>query len=132
MLVAVCGVAPPGTCRPALRQQLALLPTLARTGPRTAARIARWLKSWQAHDPGEPHAHLGPVAVDAHLQGEGLGTVLLAEHARRLDTAHEVGYLETDKPENVAFYRRADYEVVGQADVIGVPNWFMRRPPAQA
>ena len=54
----------------------------------------------------------------------------MAEHCRRLDSAGAVGYLETDKDVNVPFYEKFGYETVGTADVIGVPNWFMRRPAA--
>ncbi len=131
VLVGVAGVAPPGTCRPTPRQQLSMTPAIARCGPRTAARVGRWLKAWQDADPAEPHSHFGPIAVDRHLQGQGLGTRLLAEYARRLDAAQEVAYLETDKRENVRFYERAGFVVVGEADVIGVPNWFMWRNPVR-
>ena len=92
-----------------------------------AGRAMRWIRALGARDPEEPHVHLGPLAVDAHLQGEGIGSRLLAEHPRRLDAAGEVGYLETDKPENVVFYERHGLEVVDRADVIGVASWFMRR-----
>ena len=53
----------------------------------------------------------------------------MAEHSRRLDAAGQVGYLETDKAENVSFYERFGYETLGEQEVIGVPNWFMRREP---
>jgi ribosomal protein S18 acetylase RimI-like enzyme len=127
-IVGVTGAAPPGTCQPSPRQRLALLPSLARLGPRTAARVGKWFATWAEHDPDEPHVHLGPLAVDLHLQGQGIGSLIMEEHCRRLDEANLVGYLETDKPENVRFYERFGYEVVGEASVIGVPNWFMRRP----
>ena len=52
--------------------------------------------TWAKHDPEEPHWHLGPVAVDAHL--------------------------ETDRPENVSFYERFGFEIVGEQEVLGVPN----------
>jgi ribosomal protein S18 acetylase RimI-like enzyme len=129
VLVAVTGVAPPGTCRPGLAQRVRMAPTMARLGPRTASRVGRWLGEWARHDPDAPHAHLGPLAVDSALQGRGIGTVLLAEHCRRVDLAGQVSYLETDKPENVRFYRRAGFEVVREGDVLGVPNWYMRREP---
>jgi ribosomal protein S18 acetylase RimI-like enzyme len=131
-LVALAGALSQGGCRPDARQQLRLLPTVAGIGPRTAVRMGRWMKTWQEHDPEEPHVHLGPVAVDRHLQGQGVGSVLLAEHARRLDAAGALGYLETDKRENVRFYERHGYVVVGEAEVIGVPNWFMERRPRGA
>ena len=79
---------------------------------------------------GDDHVHLGPVAVDSHLQGQGIGSQMMREHCRRLDALRELGYLETDKPENVRFYERFGFEVIEEAPVIGVSNWFMRRPSA--
>ena len=128
-LVGVTGVAPVGTCQPSGAQRLRLLPSMLALGPRTAARVGRWIATWAQHDPEEPHVHLGPVAVDAHLQGQGIGSSMMEEHCRRLDRAGELGYLETDKPENVRFYERFGFEVIGEAPVIGVPNWFMSREP---
>jgi ribosomal protein S18 acetylase RimI-like enzyme len=128
-LVGVTGVAPVGTCQPSATQRLRLLPSFVALGPRTAARVVRWTSTWARRDPDEPHVHLGPFAVDAHLQRQGIGLLIMQEHCRRLDAASEVGYLETDKPENVRFYERFGFEVIGEEPVIGVPNWFMRRPP---
>jgi ribosomal protein S18 acetylase RimI-like enzyme len=134
VLVAATGVGPPGCCpnRPTAGQRLRLTPTVLGLGPRTAARTSSWMKVWADRDPDEPHSHLGPLAVDAHLQGQGIGTVLLAEYCRRLDAAGQTGYLETDRPENVRFYERGGFEVIGEAEAIGVPNWFMRREPQPA
>jgi GNAT superfamily N-acetyltransferase len=126
-LVAVTGVAPVGTCQPTGRQRLRLMPGMLAIGPRRAARAGRWFASWARRDLSEPHVHLGPLAVDAHLQGRGIGSLLMAEHCRRLDASGEVGYLETDKPENVGFYERFGFAVIGEEPVLGVPNWFMRR-----
>jgi ribosomal protein S18 acetylase RimI-like enzyme len=128
-LVGVTGVAPVGTCQPTATQRLRLLPTLVALGPRTAARVGAWISSWAKYDPVEAHVHLGPLAVDAHLQGQGIGSLIMQEHCRRLDGAREVGYLETDKPENVRFYERFGFQVIGEDPVIGVPNWFMLREP---
>ncbi|MFE5670465.1 GNAT family N-acetyltransferase [Agromyces sp. NPDC056523] len=82
------------------------------------------------HDPSEPHVHLGPVSVDRGLRRQGIGGLLLIRHVAHLDTVGAVGYLETDRPEAVDFYRRFGYAVVGEAKVLGVPCWFMRRPSA--
>jgi ribosomal protein S18 acetylase RimI-like enzyme len=128
-IVAVTGVAPAGTCQPTALQRLRILPTLFAMGPRRALRIAKWLDAWARHDLDRPHSHLGPLAVDAHLQGQGLGSRLMERYTAGLDSAGEVGYLETDKSANVAFYERHGYVVTGEADVIGVPNWFMVRDP---
>jgi ribosomal protein S18 acetylase RimI-like enzyme len=126
-LVGVTGVAPAGTCQPTAAQRLRLLPDVVALGPRTAARVGRWISTWTKHDPDEPHVHLGPLAVDAHLQGQGIGSLMMQEHCRRLDGDRAVGYLETDKPENVRFYERFGFQVIGQEPVLGVANWFMRR-----
>lgn len=50
-----------------------------------------------------------------------------AAHAPSLDG--QVAHLETDKPENVRFYARARFAVVGEGDVLGVPNRYMCREP---
>lgn len=91
----------------------------------------KWLGTWSKHDPKERHWHLGPVAVDAHLQGMGIGSNLMRVFCAKMDAAGETAYLETDKDINVRFYEKFGFEVVGEEDVIGVPNWFMIRHPAQ-
>ncbi len=128
-IVAVTGVAPAGACQPTALQRLRIMPTMFAMGPRRGLRVAKWLDVWARHDLDRPHSHLGPLAVDAHLQGQGLGSRLMEHYTARLDSAGELGYLETDKRANVAFYERHGYVVTGEADVIGVPNWFMVRDP---
>ena len=127
-VVATTGVAPAGTCQPTGREAARFVPVVAGLGPRAAARTSRWIRAWSNRDLSEPHVHLGPLAVDAGLQGRGIGSKLLAEHCRRLDAASQVGYLETDKEQNVTFYARQGFATIDEATVLGVPNWFMRRP----
>jgi GNAT superfamily N-acetyltransferase len=131
-IVAVTGVAPAGTCQATALQRLRMMPTLFAMGPRRALRTAKWLDVWARHDLGRPHSHLGPLAVDAHLQGQGLGSRLIGHYTAGLDSAGEAGYLETDKRANVDFYERHGYVVTGETEVIGVPNWFMLREPRGA
>ncbi|MVA76825.1 GNAT family N-acetyltransferase [Auraticoccus sp. F435] len=126
----VAASVPPGRCQPAAPVRLRLLATALTLGPRTAARLLRWNRAWARHDPAEDHVHLGPVSVDRQLAGRGYGGLLLRGHVAELDAAGLVGYLETDRPGAVGFYRRFGYTVVGRAEVLGVPTWFMRRPPA--
>jgi len=130
-LVGVAGIAPAGTCHPRALQRLRFFPTIVSLGPRTAARVSRWLDAWADHEPEADHVHLGPVAVDRGLQGEGIGSQMMRVHAAGLDAVGQMGYLETDKLENVAFYERHGYEVIASAPVLDVPNWFMRRMPAE-
>jgi GNAT superfamily N-acetyltransferase len=128
-IVGATGIAPARECRPSRGQRLRLTPTMLSFGPRASARVGRWFGAWAARDPDEPHSHLGPLAVDAPLQGRGIGAEIMGEYTRRLDEAGELGYLETDRPENVPFYERHGFEVVGEEPVLDVPNWFMSREP---
>ena len=132
-LVGVADSADPGRCQPSPRDRLRLAPPLLMAG-RAAPRMGRWLSVWAKHDPERPHSHFGPLAVDPDLQGRGIGSKLLVDYCHRLDHAGLLSYLETDKPENVRLYERFGFLVTGEADVIGVKNWFMTReatPPAE-
>jgi ribosomal protein S18 acetylase RimI-like enzyme len=126
-IVGVCGMMPPGGCRPDLRQQLLLLPTLFRIGPHSAVRVTRWLGAWGKRDPHKRHWHLGPLAVDAYLQGMGVGGRLMQVFCAQMDAARDDAYLETDKEVNVRFYERFGFKVIGEENVLGVNNYFMHR-----
>jgi GNAT superfamily N-acetyltransferase len=127
VIVGVTGMALSPGCMPRTREQLRMMPRVLGLGPRTTARVIRWTGAWAKRDPDEPHSHLGPLAVDAHLRGQGIGSAIMEEYCRRVDAAGTLGYLETDKPENVGFYERFGFATVAEARVLGVPNWFMRR-----
>ncbi|MDR7187177.1 GNAT superfamily N-acetyltransferase [Microbacterium trichothecenolyticum] len=129
-LIGVAASAPPAHCQPVLSARMRLLGTAAVFGPSTAARLLVWNRTWARHDLREPHVHLGPVSVARHLRGRGIGGLLLMRHTARLDSVGAVGYLETDRPEAVGFYRRFGYTVVDEVAVLGVPTWLMRRPSA--
>jgi GNAT superfamily N-acetyltransferase len=128
-LVGVCGMVPPGNCRPKLVEVLSMLPSLL-AGNRvdTILRIKRSAGEWAHRDLAEPHWHLGPVAVEPRLQGQGIGTALLTACCSRLNEHSIVSYLETDKYKNVHFYRKFAFDVIAEAEVLGVPTWFMSRP----
>jgi len=127
-IVGVTGVAPPQTCQPTPRQFVRAVPSLLSCGPSSFVRTARWLGAWGALDPKEAHSHLGPLAVDAHLRGKGIGTQILHEYCRRIDEANLMGYLETETEDNVRLYARFGFNVTVKRRVLGVPNWFMQRP----
>ena len=127
-LVGIAGMTAPGRCQPSLSEKLALMPRLLpAVSSRAFARVGRWIAMWAQHDLREPHWHLGPVAVDAHLQGNGIGTLLMNEYCRRLDRVHATGYLETDKASNVRFYERFVFHTIDEEPVLHTPHWFMKR-----
>ena len=127
-VVGVCGMLPPGQCLPGPAEGLGMLARLLPAGPGTVARSMRWLGAWSKRDPEERHWHLGPVAVDAHLQGQGIGTQMMQVFAARMDATDDAAYLETDKEINVRFYERFGFRVIGEQPILGVTNWFMLRP----
>jgi hypothetical protein len=54
----------------------------------------------------------------------------MESYCLELDRTGNAGYLETDRPENVAFYQRFGFVVTGTATVLGVETYFMRRAGA--
>jgi ribosomal protein S18 acetylase RimI-like enzyme len=128
-LVGVCAMVEPGRCQPSGGERLRLLPeAIAGAGLGGTVRLLKWVGIWARHDPQEPHWHLGPVGVERHLQGQGIGTALLRAFCQRMDALQAMAYLETDKKENVTFYERFGFQVQAQEPVLEVPNWFMARP----
>jgi GNAT superfamily N-acetyltransferase len=127
-MIAVCAFAPPGHCQATLAEKVRILPSVVLANQiGTAGRILQWVGAWSRRDPSEPHWHLGPVAVEPAVQGQGVGRTLIADFCTRMDECAGLAYLETDKRENVRFYRRFGFSVVAEADVLGVRNWFMSR-----
>lgn len=129
VIVGVCGMLPPGDCLPSPSEKLRMLPKMLTIGLGSSSRVMRWLGAWAARDPQERHWHVGPVAVDPHLQGMGIGSQLMRVFAAQMDAAGEMAYLETDKAMNVTFYKRFGFEVVAEELVLGIPNWHMKRYP---
>jgi GNAT superfamily N-acetyltransferase len=127
-LVGYCGFGPPPECR--TRAFASLAPDQFPPVSDDAAeqgRYVEWFQTWGGRDLAEPHFHLGPVAADADKQGQGIGTAMMQAFCDRVDRDGALAYLETDKAENVGFYEKFGFETMGEAPVIGVTNWFMRR-----
>lgn len=78
-----------------------------------------------------PHYRLEFFGVAPERQGTGLGSALIEHGHRRADEDGLPTYLETFTDQNVAFYRRRGYEVVGAFTIAdGSTGWGMIRPPA--
>jgi ribosomal protein S18 acetylase RimI-like enzyme len=117
-------------CRPTHDQLALVVSLLSQAIGGALTRVGEWLRAWRTHDPEEAHWHLGTVAVRPDTQGQGIGSLLIRSYCACLVESHELGYLETDRPENLSFYRKAGFSVAGELEVLGVPTWFMRRLPA--
>ncbi len=116
-------------CQHSVAEKARLLPAMVSgLGLRSSLRLVRWLSAWSNLDPKEAHLHLGPIGVDPRAQGRGVGARLMGLYCDELERGALSGYLETDRPENVTFYERFGFEVVSEEQVLGVRNFFMRRP----
>lgn len=84
----------------------------------------------QAH-PDEKLWYLQLLVVDPMAQRRGIGGRLQEEMLRRADEQGLSCYLETQKPENIAYYRRFGYDLVGEISPVpgGPPLFTMRRSP---
>ena len=82
---------------------------------------------WSKHDPKESHVHLGPIGVIPEAQGQRIGYRLMTRYCEALAKSAESGYLEPDRPENVAFYRRFGFETIEEIRVLGERNYLMWR-----
>jgi GNAT superfamily N-acetyltransferase len=128
-IVGICGAAPPGTCVGVTAPEEWRTPPETIRGPGDETRALYTWSLFCGHDLAERHWHLGPVSVEPGLQGTGIGGLMLTEFCARMDTDGEVTWLETDKPENVVFYRRAGWEVADELTEHGLISWWMRRDP---
>ena len=75
-----------------------------------------------------PGCCLSLLGVAPEGQGRGIGSALLAHWLVDVDAAAEPAWLETARAENLPFYRRFGFEVVGELEACGVPIWLMSRP----
>lgn len=115
-------------CHVPIRLRMSLLPAMLRGfGIGGTLRVSSWLSAWARHDPPGPHWHVGPIGVDRDCQGRGIGRALMTDVCAAMDAACAPGFLETDKPGNVTFYRAFGFEVMREVPVIGATTYFMTR-----
>lgn len=115
-------------CQFSMVDRLKAIPIcLAYMGLDVTLDLSRWLSIWSANEPSYPHVHLGPIAVDPEYQGLGIGTQLMERYCMVLDEQNHIGYLETDVRSNIAFYEKFGFHVREEINVLGVPNYLMRR-----
>lgn len=122
---------PPGSRIPNAKQALwQVLPILAILGRRTG-RAARLVQLLDSHHPRSAHFYLGGIGTDPPKQRHGYGSALLRIVHDRCDVAGLPCYLESSKEENLAFYHRHGYKVVGEVAIPDTPVrlWLMWREP---
>jgi ribosomal protein S18 acetylase RimI-like enzyme len=114
-------------CQPGTLEKIRTAPSMLRIMKGALPRAFTMMTRREAHDPHEPHWHIGPVGVIPELQGQGIGTTLLELFLSSTDATGSPTFLETDVDRNVALYENLGFEVVAQEDIIGVSTRFMWR-----
>ena len=112
-----------------LLQGLDILPALLFLRGK-ALRMRKWGSIWAKHHPDKPHCHLEAIGVLPERQGQGVGSLLLKHFCAYVDELKQAAYLEADQPKNVRFYERFGFNVVEEAHVFSLTNWFMWRNAA--
>ncbi len=80
--------------------------------------------------PQLPHWHVDPIGVTPDLQEQGIGSQMMEYYCNHVDKLGMAAYHETDQPQNVKFYERFGFKVVGEESINGVLNWYLWRPPS--
>jgi GNAT superfamily N-acetyltransferase len=122
----------PGAWDPPAKIMLPALPRLLRIlGIRSMARYMRAMQTLKKVHPSEPHWYLAGLGTDPPTQRTGVGTALIAPVLARCDGERLPAYLETQKAENVPYYKRFGFQVTGELDLHGGgPHlWLMWRDP---
>jgi ribosomal protein S18 acetylase RimI-like enzyme len=101
---------------------------LAVAGPLPALRGFRDDREMRSHHVSHPHMYLWFLGVDPRCHGSGVGRALLADLHADSEALGVPTFLETGTPENVGFYERDGYEVIGEIAMPSGPTmWRMER-----
>jgi ribosomal protein S18 acetylase RimI-like enzyme len=119
--------APPGDWSAPATDTEALGPFIADALGERAPLSMQGLAQLTEHHPTEPHWYLRYVGVDPAHQGKGSGGALLRHTLERADDAALPAYLESTKEQNVGWYERFGFTVVGELDLPQGHVWRMWR-----
>ena len=124
-------VAPDGYPYPARQQVRQLVGTAHAFLPRPQMMPdgMRYMRAIEKVHPKGPLWYLAVLAADPEFQRSGVGAALVEPILERCDTEGIDAYLETQKEDNLAYYRRFGFEVVDRLRPVsdGPPLWTMRR-----
>ena len=132
-LVGVAAWLPPGAYPLPVPNQIRQLAGAGRAmvfRPSALWRGLRYLLAIEKAHPKDQLWYLLLLVVDPSMQRGGIGVRLQEAGMASADKEGLDCYLETQKPENLVYYRRFGYEVVDELRPVGEgpPLWTMRRP----
>lgn len=119
---------PSPECLPSPEQMAVVVSDLFKPLGTALPRLLEWFSAWSRLDPDRPHVHLGPIAVAPTVQRQGIGTALMNRYLQHLEERRAAGYLETDRAENVEFYKQFGFTVLHEERLLETPTWYLWRP----
>jgi ribosomal protein S18 acetylase RimI-like enzyme len=133
-LLGVAAVMPPGTYPLPVASQVRQLVGAVRSLLMRPAALAigpRYLLAIDRAHPKDPLWYLLLLVTDPSAQRSGIGTRLQEDMLAHADKDGLDCYLETQKADNLAYYRRFGYEVDQELRPVtdGPSLWTMRRSP---
>lgn len=133
-IVGLSVVVPPGNWPLSVPDQMRQLGGAVRAlvvRPKALVRGARYLFSIESAHPKDELWYLLLLVVDPSVQRGGIGAMLQQEMLSRADADGLDCYLETQKPDNVAYYGRFGYDLDRELRPVadGPPLFLMRRAP---
>ncbi len=123
---------PPDRWKQPWRTQLAMLPALIPAfGLRSAVRGRAISAQLDGAHPEEPHWYLAVIGSDTAVRGRGFGQAVMRSRLDRCDAEHCPAYLESSKFDNVPYYQRFGFNVIGELALPGggPTLWQMWRTP---
>ena len=120
---------PPGTQEMSWAERFWEIASLMPQALPALGRAARWDELIHQHRPREPHWYLNTLSVDPEVQRGGVGSALIRPGLERADADGLFCHLETQRRENIPFYRRFGFEETDEISLDDSPPvWLMRRP----
>ena len=130
-VIAAAVIYPPGAYPlPVLDQWLLLIKSILGNGFYDLRPWMRWLEEVDRVHPKEAHYYLEYIGVEPELQGKAIGSAILRHLVNKADEEQVGCYLENANLRNVQFYQQVGFQIMSEKVIIGVPAWFMWRPPA--
>jgi len=122
---------PPGQWKQSAREERRMVPGFTWAFRLRAPVVEKVLQMLKQNHPEEPHWYLGFIGSDPTIRGTGFGHALMRSGLDRCDAEHAPAYLESSNRENVPYYQRFGFEVMGQLKIPGggPTMWPMWRDP---
>ncbi|MEM7726427.1 MAG: GNAT family N-acetyltransferase [Cyanobacteria bacterium P01_A01_bin.45] len=82
------------------------------------------LEQMNNYHPQDSYWYLAMLGVEANQQHKGYGSALVKHKLEECDTQGAIAYLESSKPENIPFYEKHGFQVIGEIQAGNSPTIF--------